>query len=148
MLLFVLVSDSMSCVSTHQRRQTCMPQWSQDDTWPYCSQQRQAHTSPALHGTTNQPVHVACAALSHVQCHRARHSQQCRCHPLLPPATNGQLHFAQYGGFLQLGNLQLEGRATSTGFASASGGVSIKRSRDGSDDGQPATFAALTVTFK
>jgi hypothetical protein len=67
---------------------------------------------------------------------------------LLPPAATGQLHFAQYGGFLQLGNLQLEGRATSTSAASASGGVSIKRSKDGADDGQPATFAALTVTFE
>ena len=67
---------------------------------------------------------------------------------LLPPAAEGQLHFAQYGGFLQLGNLQLEGRATNPTAVSSGGGVNIKRSANGTDDGQPAMFAALTVTFK
>jgi hypothetical protein len=67
---------------------------------------------------------------------------------LLPPATGGQLHFLQYGGFLQLGNLQLEGRATGTSAASSGGGVGIVRSANSSADRQPATFAALTVTFK
>lgn len=67
---------------------------------------------------------------------------------LLPPATPGQLHFAQYGGFLQLKSLQLEGRATDSSAASSGGGVVIRRSANGTDDGQPATFAALAVTFK
>ncbi|WIA30760.1 hypothetical protein OEZ86_000821 [Tetradesmus obliquus] len=68
---------------------------------------------------------------------------------LLPPATPGQLHFQQYGGLLQLKSLQLEGRATDSSAASSGGGVVIRRSANGTeDDGQPATFAALTVTFK
>jgi hypothetical protein len=64
---------------------------------------------------------------------------------LLSPEGDKQLHFVQYGGLLQIANLQLEGRASSGG----GGGVSIKQSATGpEDDGQPATFIAKLVTFK
>uniref|UniRef100_A0A383VSW0 Right handed beta helix domain-containing protein n=1 Tax=Tetradesmus obliquus TaxID=3088 RepID=A0A383VSW0_TETOB len=67
--------------------------------------------------------------------------------PLSPLGDNStQLHFTQYGGLLQVGNLQLQGRAGSS--SSGGGGVLIKRSKDGSDDGQAATFVAKLVTFK
>ncbi|KAF6254129.1 hypothetical protein COO60DRAFT_1462864 [Scenedesmus sp. NREL 46B-D3] len=62
----------------------------------------------------------------------------------LGPEGAGQLHFAQYGGLLKINNLQLQGRADSDG----GGGVVIKRSKDGTDDNQPATFIARLVTFK
>jgi hypothetical protein len=68
---------------------------------------------------------------------------------LLPPAAPRgaqQLHFVQYGGELQLNKLQLEGWAGSPG--GGGGGVLINRSRDGTDDNQPATFVARMVTFK
>jgi hypothetical protein len=64
---------------------------------------------------------------------------------LLSPKNDTQLHFAQYGGYLQVANLQLQGRA---GRGGGGGGVLIKQSKDGAgDDGQPATFAADLVTF-
>jgi hypothetical protein len=51
----------------------------------------------------------------------------------------------QYGGLLQLSNLQLEGRA---GSAEGGGGVQILKNKDGRGDGQPATFISNLVTFK
>jgi hypothetical protein len=65
---------------------------------------------------------------------------------LLSPENDKQLHIAQYGGFLQITNLQLQGRAGRGG--GGGGGVLIQQSKDGKgDDGQPATFAANLVTF-
>jgi hypothetical protein len=46
---------------------------------------------------------------------------------LLSPINDKQLHFAQYGGYLQVANMQLQGRAGSGG----GGGVLIKQSKDG-----------------
>jgi hypothetical protein len=62
-----------------------------------------------------------------------------------PQQQQQLLHFVQYGGLLQLSNLQLEGRAGST---EGGGGVQILNGRNGSDDGQPATFSGRLVTFK
>jgi hypothetical protein len=69
---------------------------------------------------------------------------------LLSPDAPKQLHFVQYGGLLQLSRLQLQGRAGSAdgGGGGGGGGVLINASRDGTDDHQPAAFAARLVTFK
>jgi hypothetical protein len=52
----------------------------------------------------------------------------------------------QYGGLLMLSNLKLEGWAGSAD--GGGGGVFVNKSRDGTDDHQPATFVAERVTFK
>jgi hypothetical protein len=71
---------------------------------------------------------------------------------LLSPDAPQQLHFVQYGGLLQLSRLQLQGRAGNAdgggGGGGGGGGVLINSSRDGTEDHQPAAFAARLVTFK
>lgn len=54
------------------------------------------------------------------------------------------LHFVQYGGLLQLSNLQLEGHA---GSPQGGGGVRILKRSNSSEDVQAATFIGRLVTF-